>query len=158
MSPSDWDAIKEIGSLAGIGSSLFLLWDRLVRRRPRVSFTLQLRGRDAIPTLCVRNPARESLLVTGIRFDPEGPTAFPGESARSIASAAAGKYNVLIEPESIHLFEITPYGRELPHPIYLLVLSWRSMRSPWLPQVPVFKLITPRAIQRIKGSMDHRGD
>jgi hypothetical protein len=60
------ETIKLIGGLSGLASATFLIYDRIVRFRPTVSF----RPHDKAVNLAIRNAMPESLIIDKISFTP----------------------------------------------------------------------------------------
>jgi hypothetical protein len=66
--------IKTAGGIAGLASAAFLIWDRLVRGRPRaeLSATIRTSGTPADPCIRIVNPGPTGLLIRSVRVLPAG--------------------------------------------------------------------------------------
>jgi hypothetical protein len=73
--PADTTIIEFIKTAGGIaGSVAFLIWDRLVRGRPRaeLSATIRTSGTPADPCIRIVNPGPTGLLIRSVRVLPAG--------------------------------------------------------------------------------------
>jgi len=145
----------QIGALVGFLTGLFVLIDRFVSGRP---YPLLTKRSDHLgPGLrvleCI-NTARCPILLT-VRTNTRAVLIMRDHSTESAYDATAGlPVNVLLNAGQSAAFPIVVLNGRLldegaPRTPFLIIISWRKTSSMWLPQVPVFRISSVRALRTI---------
>jgi len=153
--------IKTAGAIAGLASAAFLIWDRLVRGRPRAE--LSATGAPADPCIRIVNPGPTGLLIRSVRVLPAGIYAVAKNRDIKLIMAAVGDKTVeganvlnivLLRPGQEHDLAIIDRrkdedARKNISRRVCFCINWRKNSSTWLPQLPVFIFTSIAGIQRI---------
>jgi hypothetical protein len=129
----------QIGSLTGLVTFCYTIWDRLLAGRPLVSIRLSEYHREVF----CRNLSHHDVVVTKIECIPDFVMVAANDSIRGVVAAAAGNgFAAVLKPEEDRGFPIIFRKGELvdrestTHAPFVIIVSWRRTRSTWLPQMP----------------------
>jgi hypothetical protein len=144
--------ITEVGAVAGLVSLIFLVWDRLMAGQPLVWPARKPEFRAGpIRFLRCMNVSEWDILIKKIKVIPNVLSIAPDDSAEAITDAHY--LNLPFEA-------LIPAGETMDFPLgirdgddgsrpFLIIVSWRSVRSTGLPKVPVFVFSSLRALRAI---------
>jgi hypothetical protein len=131
--------LRELGSIAGLLSLGFVVYDRFFKDRPHASVTMG----DYGPQVLITNPSSTDITITGYRVFPAAYGIARDDSMNNVVSAAAGeKFSVSIKSGSEAMFPLitkSKDGRKQTE-VYrrgVICLFWRKNSSLWLPQIPL---------------------
>jgi hypothetical protein len=118
----------------GLLSSIFLFWDRFLAARPVVSIAVESKSHRY---LRCKNATKYDIMIKRIRTIPK--TVFVAREYSIIAITDG----LLIPPDAAYDFPLIVRRGELlddnaPRSRFMIIVSWRSSRSTWLPRWPVF--------------------
>jgi hypothetical protein len=139
-----FDAITKIGSIVGLLSGIFLVYDRLARGRPIASLTILMDGTRKIPCVRIDNITPYDVAITNTEVRPKTYFLVEDLDVRRVVRGAAGKspYFMLKAGDSKEL-KIAPMFKDgqplevTPHRVRFL-LYWRRGNATWMPQIPIF--------------------
>lgn len=147
---NSFEILKTIGSLAGLGSFVFLVFDRFLKGRPIVTLSvLQYRGGQSFMRVQIKNESEVGILIKRVHSPggsiriwdsdslPSAERAIRGEHPRLVIDAGAAVYLPLVWHDK------RPEAEDVYFPV---VVIWRNLRNPWMPQWPV-RLWSSRAQQ-----------
>jgi hypothetical protein len=157
------EAIKTVGSFAGLVSAAFLVWDRLVRGRPLAWVAATKFGAASYEYVRVVNPGPGGVFIRRVDVHPPIYGLAKDHSARAIAGTLVdGDVDVLLEPGQAHNLVIIDRRNQLevpkdapPQRIYMFI-HWRKTSSSWLWQFPVPVVTSTYDIQRIAAAATER--
>src|SRR5262249_8129392 len=124
------EVAKALGVIGGIASSTFLIWDRVVRDRPKVG--LRVTPGQVYPR--IKNVMDEDLIIDSIDSKPQYISPALDHQLESIVRAAAGQFDLLtIEPHGeaklplvVHVRSNGDEGASVK-----IVTTWRGTRRRW---------------------------
>jgi hypothetical protein len=148
--------LLQFGSIAGLVTLCFTVWDRLLSGRPLVS----VRRADYVGrSIHCQNLTRHDILITKIRCSRSGVVVACDDSLNGMASAQAGQYFLaLLRAETEREFPLVFTRGELvaddarDFSPFAIIVSWRKSRSMWLPQLPAVMFTSARAIRLLKAA------
>jgi hypothetical protein len=154
MSIPQW--LLQAGSVAGLATLCFTVWDRLLSGRPLVV----IRPADYVGrSVCVQNLSRHDILITKMRCSRDGVSVASDGSVGGISRAAIGKsFAALLSANTEREFPLVFRRGELVEEDardlfpFAIIVSWRKSRSMWLPQLPAVIFTSARAIRRLKAA------
>src|SRR5579871_2484291 len=85
------EAIKTLGSVAGLLSGLFLIYDRIAKGRPIASLTILMDGTRKSPCIRISNIAPHDVAITNIKVSPRTYFLTDDLEVRSLVRGAAGR-------------------------------------------------------------------
>ena len=155
------EAIKTVGSFAGLVSAAFLVWDRLVRGRPLAWVTATKFGAASYEYVRVVNPGPGGVFIRRVDVHPPIYGLAKDHSARAIAGTLVdGDVDVLLEPGQAHDLVIIDRRNQLevdaPLQRVYMFIHGRKTSSSWLWQFPVPVVISTHDIQRIAAAATER--
>jgi hypothetical protein len=131
--------LVQLGSIAGLLTFGFTIFDRLLAGRPLVSIRLSEYHREVF----CRNLSGHDVVITKISCIPDFVMVAANDSIRGVVAAATGNgFAVVLKPEEDRGFPIIFRKGELVDrestrcAPFVIVVSWRRTRSTWLPQMP----------------------
>jgi hypothetical protein len=142
--------LRDIGSIAGLASAIFLVWDRFMAGQPLVWPTRRPQLGALFILRCI-NVSRWDIVIRKIKVIPNVLFIARDESVEGISNAA--DLNAPLEAR-------IPAGETRDFPLglrvsddtsspFVIVVSWRSARSTGIPTVPVFVFSSVRALRAI---------
>jgi hypothetical protein len=142
--------LTQVGSVAGLASAIFLVWDRFIAGQPIVWPARKPKTTQSIRFLRCMNASKWDIIIRKIKVFPKVLDIARDDSADAIYDASEG---VPFEPF------LLPAGATYDFPLairdggdgsqmrpFVLIVSWRSTRSTCLPKVAVFMFSSVRAI------------
>jgi hypothetical protein len=138
-----FEIVKTIGSLSGLLSGLFLVWDRMVKGRPVCSITTVKHGSNTYAALRINNVGVHDVAVLNIRVKPNVYMLSKDFGVDNLLTASlGGKPALMLAPEEKKELMIVPRytggGRQderLRRVVFSV--SWRRGNATWLPRIPV---------------------
>jgi hypothetical protein len=125
----------------GLLSSIFLVWDRFLAARPVVSIAVESKSHRY---LRCKNATKYDIMIKRIRTIPKTVFVAREYSIIAITDGLIGvPFTALIPPDAAYDFPLIVRRGELlddnaPRSHFMIIVSWRSSRSTWLPRWPVF--------------------
>jgi hypothetical protein len=152
MTIPDW--LLKMGSLAGLFTFCFTIWDRLLKGRPSV--WIRKTGYRTREIHC-SNISIDDLIILNIRCIPGFAAAAEGDSYENIARATL----------QLPFAAVLKAGDDRDFPLvflkggllddecresapFVLLISGRKVRSTWLPQIPVFIVTSAKAMRLLE--------
>jgi hypothetical protein len=143
--------LLQIGSITGLLTFLFTIWDRLLSGRPSVTIRpTEYSGRDVY----CQNLAQQDVVIKKIRCSRKGVNVAYGDSSEGIFRASIGRtFVAILSAHTERGFPLIFKRGELVDPDcpevfpFVVFVSWRKSRSMWLPQFPIFLFTSARAIR-----------
>ena len=142
--------LTQVGSVAGLASAIFLVWDRFMAGQPIVWPARKPLHAAPIRYLRCMNASKWDIIIRKIKVFPNVLYIARNNSPEAIYDA---ERNVGFEPF------LLPAGATYDFPLsirgsddgsqmrpFVLIISWRSARSTCLPKVAVFMFSSIRAI------------
>jgi hypothetical protein len=109
--PITMEDIKLVGSLAGLATAAFTIWDRLLRGRPLADFDVDGRKTNARFYLRIKNPSDVTILVRGVHC--RGAEISRDHSLDAIVDSGMGEVaSVILAPGAQHRFVVLKRGTE----------------------------------------------
>jgi hypothetical protein len=152
-----WDTIKSIGSIGGLVSAGFLVYDRLVKDRPiiNLSNTTGVGGKKW-PAFQIVNPGRTPIIITSVRITPKILKwyDFDSEKGDNFLRYMYGlnDYLCIIQTGEFRKFHVEPY-EDLPSlELYTsveIVVGWRRLDRPRRWQMPLRVTVSPHELLEI---------
>jgi hypothetical protein len=140
MADAGWfEGIKTVGSLVGLLTGMFVVFDRFVRNQPIVD----VRPVHNAPQLelVITNVSNRSIVIRGIECQPDALAAAYGDNIDATVRAAAGlPARALMAPQEKKVFIVItrPTWDGLPTDMPVsIVVRWSFTGSTWLPQIPI---------------------
>jgi hypothetical protein len=153
------EAITLVGSIVGLATGIFTVWDRWARGRPLAWVTAEKRfSGNPEEYICVKNPGHSDVFILGVRVHPKTPQIYgvaKDHSVRAISSSFHGNVNVLLPPGKEQYLPIIELPKDLDAPIdtagrrVCFLIYWRKTSSTWLPQFPVIVMTSTDDIKQI---------
>ena len=143
--------LTQVGSVAGLASAIFLVWDRCMAGQPVVWPVRNPKFRDeSIRFLRCMNVSKWDILIKKIKVIPNVLSISRDDSAEAIADAALlnRPFQALIPAGESRDFSLGIRGGEISSS-FLIIVSWRSTRSTALLKVPVFMFSSVRALREL---------
>jgi hypothetical protein len=147
--------LVQLGSMAGLLTFGFTIFDRLLAGRPLVSIRLSEYHREVF----CRNLSRHDIVVTGIKCIPSFVGVAPDDSLRGVITGSARVgFVAILKPEEDRGFPIIFRNGELvdkestTHAPFVIVVSWRRTRSTWLPQMPAVIFSSAKAMRMLESA------
>jgi hypothetical protein len=133
-------ALTTFGSLVGLATGVFTVWDRWARWRP-IAYIAKTKDGGG-PCIRIKNLGPMDIIIQRIKSRPSnfGIAKDKGTSVKEVADAMSGKLEpTAIAPQETHDFFFwerrdvdAPRTRTVWFSIY-----WRKASSTWLPQIPI---------------------
>jgi hypothetical protein len=153
MTVPSW--LVQIGSLTGLATFCFTIWDRLLSGRPLVSIILSGRHRE----LSFRNLSRHDVIITRIKCFPSFVAVASDDSIHGIATATVGiGFAAILKSEKTRTFPLIFKKGDLVESEatvtapFMIVVSWRRTKSTWLPQLPAIIFSSARAMRLMENA------
>ncbi len=147
------EALKTIGSFGGLISAIFLIYDRFLKNRPIISLRRSSRVHSGID-LRVENVSTASILLTGAKWR-EGWRVATDHSVDGIMDGMGEKrieFSIILDPAGKWDFPMpipSAYSESKDKRMLWLLLSWRDLRYPNWPTLPVLRTATPELLGRM---------
>jgi hypothetical protein len=145
--------LVQIGSMAGLVTFAFTVFDRLLAGRPIISLARSEHGKRNVRC---SNPSKSEILKRSIGTFPRHARAARDHSTKGIIRAAMrGSFQAVCPPESDMDFPIIFLDGQLMDSEssawapFIIVVSWRKTRSVWLPQVPAVMFTSAKTIRKL---------
>jgi hypothetical protein len=125
----------------GLLSDIFLVWRRFLAARPVVSIAVESKSHRY---LRCKNVTKCDIMIKWIRAIPKTVFVAHDYSLIAITDGLIGvPITALIPPDATYDFPLIVRRGELldnnaPRSRFMIIVSWRSTRSTWLPRWPVF--------------------
>jgi hypothetical protein len=133
--------LLQFGSITGLLTFCFTIWDRLLSGRPSVTIRPTANGRD----LFCHNLAQQDVVIKKIRCSSKGVIVAHNDSSRGIMNAAVGEsFAAILSANTERGFPLMFKRGELvdsdcPEVFpFAVIVSWRKSRSMWLPNFRLF--------------------
>jgi hypothetical protein len=162
MTLPDW--LIQIGSLAGLGTLIFTIIDRLFSGRPIIS--IRPAGYNTRDIVCY-NPSKHDILIRKIVARPTWVGVAQGQSPQQVA-AMGEAFSIYLAPDTFRDFPLVFRKGELMDrectvfAPFMIWVSWRRAQAAWMPQVPVVKFSSAKSMRRLvnirTGQPRERGD
>jgi hypothetical protein len=131
------EVVKALGTIGGLVAPAFLIWDRVVRDRPRFALHMapgQPHG-NRFSTLLIKNVMDEDLIIDSIVSTPSYLTPALDRQLESIVRAAAGEFDrpLIVEPlgECTLPLVIQKRSDGNENAPVKIVATWRATRRRW---------------------------
>jgi hypothetical protein len=146
----------QFGSITGLLTFCFTIWDRLLSGRPPVF----IRRADYVGrAVCIQNLSRHDVLITKIRCSRAGVGVARDDSLDGIFEGGQGQsFVAILNAETERQFPLVFIRGELVDGEardifpFAIIVSWRKSRSMWLPQLPVIIFTSARAMRLLKAA------
>ena len=150
--------ISFVGSLIGIATGIFVLFDRVLQSRPLAFIVLKGNRHNPLQYVRVKNVGAIDVIVFDIEASPRSFEISKDHSVRGIADA------ILNQPS----FAILEPGGELDFPFFRnpkregekeyagrirFSVYWRKSSSTWLRQIPINVLTSTNDLERMAESL-----
>lgn len=150
--------ILNVGSIVGLLTGIYTLWDRLLRHRPSAWIWVAGTSSNFLTYVHVKNVAPMDIIILDISARPKRMEIAAGHSVKQIAGAIT----------QAPAFTVMNAGQEKDFPFFdsprqtgtqshdgriYFAIHWRRASSTWLPQFPVWVLTSSRDIERIGKSI-----
>ena len=125
----------------GLLSDIFPVWDRFLAGRPVVSIVVESKSHRY---LRCKNVAKCDIMIKRIRTIPKTVFVARDYSLIAVTDGLTGvPFTALIPPDTTYDFPVFVKRGELlddnaPRSRFMIIISWCSSRSTWLPRWPVF--------------------
>jgi hypothetical protein len=145
--------LSEIGGYAGLVALVLAIFDRLVLGRPRCDLRRSKTGNKGSRDLSCINLSKYEVVVWRVRTYPKWVQVWSDDSER--AAAKGVHFYAIVEPQALRNFPLVLSKGELLNSDnsawapFIVWVSWRKMRSTWLPQFPVIIISSAKALRRI---------
>jgi hypothetical protein len=146
--------LTEVGSVVGLASGIFLVWDRFMAGQPLVWPARRPKHAAPIRYLRCVNVSKWDILIKKITVIPNVLSVASDDSAEAILDADHGiSFRALIAAGATRDFPLgIRGGDDSPGARCVIIVSWRSARSTGLFKVPVIvfsSVQTIRAMDRL---------
>jgi hypothetical protein len=145
--------LVQLGSMAGLLTFGFTLFDRLLAGRPTVSLAPSEYGKRNVR--CSNLSAAE-ILIRSIKTFPRHAQAAKDDSVGGIARAVIKRsFQSVCAPGTEKDFPLVFLdGRLMDDELnirapFIVIVSWRKTRSVWLPQVPAVMFTSAKTIRKL---------
>jgi hypothetical protein len=128
-------------------SDIFLVWDRFLAARPVVSIAVESKSH--------KNVTKCDIMIKRIRTIPKTIFVAGDHTLIAIADGLIGvPFTALIPPDATYDFPLIVRRDELlddnaPRSRFMIIVSWRSTRSAWLPRWPAFIWSSMQTLNRL---------
>jgi hypothetical protein len=131
-------ALTTIGSLAGLATGIFTVWDRWARWRP-VAYAVA-KTKDGGSYIRIKNLGPMDIIIQRIKSRPSAVKVAKGNSLTDFLHGAIDELEpTAIAPQETHDFFFWE-RRDVDAPrtrTVLFLVYWRKASSTWLPQIPI---------------------
>jgi hypothetical protein len=148
------EALKSLGSIVGLLTGTFVLYEKLAYGRPVASHGVNKADGRKLTVLRVMNPGKHDVAILDIVVTPKIYAHAEDREVSSTVRAAAGapQFFMLKPGESKELFLVPLYkdnvALELKRQGVAFSISWRRGNSTWLWQLPVRVRTTTQMLRR----------
>jgi hypothetical protein len=142
-------------------SDIFLLWNRLLAARLVVSIAVESKSHRY---LRCKNVTKCDIMIKRIRTIPKTVFVARDHSLIAITDGLIGiPFTALIPPNATHDFPLIVKRGELlddnaPRSRFMIIISWCSTRSTWLPRWPVFIWSSMQTLHALDKASSTPGD
>ena len=156
------ETIKTIGSLAGLVSVAFLIWDRCLRGRPLAGVTAKKTGAHSFTYLRISNPGPAEVFILGVRARPPIYRIAREQSDQALEEVLGNgdaEINLLLRQGEVHdlpiFFNEDTKDEDAPQQVRFLI-HWRKASSTRLRQFRVSVSSSTEDIRRIREAVAAR--
>jgi hypothetical protein len=148
------EAIKLIGSIVGLMTGTFVVYDRWAKSRPVASFTVIKQGTRELAAIRIINIGDYDIAIQNATVRPSVYFLTEDMEVRSLLEGAEGQepYFMLKPREEKQLIIVPHYSdgtaRDLTQQNVRFRFSWRRCNATWLPQIPVFVWTSTSTIRK----------
>jgi hypothetical protein len=148
------EAIKLVGSIVGLLTGIFTVYDRYVRGRPIASLSFGTEGTRKYARIRIGNGGAHEMVVLSVKCSPDVYRLSSDMETRNVIQAAMGReqFFTLKPSESSELFLVSRVVNGLALEVkpqrVTFSISWRRGNSTWLPQIPVFVRTDTQTIRK----------
>jgi hypothetical protein len=146
--------LTEIGSWVGLATGIFTVFDRFFVGRPIVSIT---KGGYGSRYLECANISDRDIIITGVRASTKQIVISQTDSVRAISEALVqSPFSAILKKRDHAYFPIVVVDGAIldkdsrAFRPFVIAVSWRKMRSMWLPQFPALIFSSVRALRRLE--------
>jgi hypothetical protein len=145
----------------GLLSDIFLVWHRFLAARPVVSIAVESKSHRY---LRCKNVTKCDIMIKRIRTIPKTVFVAHDYSLIAITDGLIGvQFTALIPPDATYDFPLIVRRGELlddnaPRSRFIIIVSWRSTRSTWLPRWPVFIWSSVQTLHALDKASSMPGD
>jgi len=145
----------------GLLSDIFLVWHRFLAARPVVSIAVESKSHRY---LRCKNVTKCDIMIKRIRTIPKTVFVAHDYSLIAITDNLIGvPFTALIPPDATYDFPLIVRRGELlddnaPRSRFIIIVSWRSTRSTWLPRWPVFIWSSVQTLHALDKASSMPGD
>jgi hypothetical protein len=138
-----FEELKTIGSIVGLLTGLFVLYDRYAKGRPIASLTIVMNGSRNLACIRVSNITPYDFAITDTEVSPKTYFLTEDLEINRLVRGAAGRspYFMLKSGASKELVIAPMFKDGLPlevnHHMINFRIYWRRGNATWLPQLPV---------------------
>jgi hypothetical protein len=148
-----------VGSIIGIFTGIFVLTDRLFRRRPIAFVVLKGTSHNAHRYVRVKNIGMTDVIIHDIKAWPKTFEISKGHSVREIAGAITDMPAVsILAPDEVWDFPFFPHPKRPDEKDYdgkiRFAVCWRKASATWLWQIPVFVFTSVRDLEKLESALD----
>ena len=149
-----FETLKDVGSVMGLLSGIFLVWDRLAKGRPICSFSTMKHGSATHACLRMENVGAHDIALLDIKIKPPVYILTEDLQLKSLVDASFGnRPSAIIAPKDQKQFFIAPrYAnhRMLDEGVKRVRFSvhWRRCNATWLWQIPASVVTSPALIRK----------
>jgi hypothetical protein len=130
------EAIKLVGSFAGLATLVFTIWDRWARGRPRANVAAKKCGANSFKCIRLQNPGPADVFIVRVCADPPIYAVAANHEEEAIAAALAGDdVNVHLrqgETYDLLVFEPVDVPNGAPPQQVRFTIYWYKTNSSWL--------------------------
>jgi hypothetical protein len=145
--------LVQLGSMAGLLTFGFTLFDRFLSGRPTISLAPSEYGKRNVRC---SNRSTAEILIRSIKTLPRHAQVAKDDSARGIIRAATKRsFQSVCAPGAEKDFplvfldgQLMDADSDIGAP-FMIVVSWRKTRSVWLPQMPAVMLTSAKTIRNL---------
>jgi hypothetical protein len=148
------EAIKLIGSIVGLLTGIFTVYDRYVRGRPIASLSFGRDGTKNYARLRVGSGGPHEVVIHKIACSPDVYRLSEDMETRNVIGVVMGRepFFTLKPGESRELFLVSRVvdglALEVKPQRVTFAVSWRRGNSTWLPQIPVYVRTDTQTIRK----------
>jgi hypothetical protein len=148
------EAIKLIGSIVGLLTGIFTVYDRYVRGQPIASLSFGTEGTRKYARIRIGNGGPHEAAILNITCTPDVYRLSQDMETRNIVQAVMGRepFFTLKPGENRELFLISRVENGLALEVkpqrVTFAISWRRGNSTWLPQKPIYVRTDTQTIRK----------
>jgi hypothetical protein len=155
------ETVKSIGSIVGLLTGIFLIFDRYMRGRPIATLSFPVELGKASARIRIKNVGNHDVAILGVSVSGDVYGFANDLETINIARATVGRdqFFTLKPDETRELFLVSRFANGIPLELQpkkiQFIISWRRCNSTWLPQIPVFIFSDTTTIRKF--GLNHQG-